>query len=161
MTNKTDYTDDEWTVLLRAPMVAGLAISFADPGGPIELTKEVLAAQRTLSAPDSTEELLTAVSQDALAHAQHRENVMAGFKPKGATAVQQIIDELHKANDILTAKATPEEAAAFRTWIVAAAQASADAAGEGGFLGIGAEQVSGREHDMIDRIAKELSVDPA
>ena len=42
MTSKTDYTDDEWTVLLRAPMVAGLAISFADPGGPIELTKEVL-----------------------------------------------------------------------------------------------------------------------
>ena len=161
MTNKTDYTDEEWTVLLRAPMVAGLAISFADPGGPIELTKEVLAAQRTLSAPDSDEELLTAVSQDALAHAQHRENVMSGFKPKGAMAGQQIIDELRKANDILIAKATPEEAAAFRTWLVTAAQASADAAGEGGFLGIGAEQVSGREHDMIARIAKELGVDPA
>jgi hypothetical protein len=27
MTNKTDYTDDEWTVLLRAPMVAGMAIA--------------------------------------------------------------------------------------------------------------------------------------
>ena len=120
MTNKTDYTDDEWTVLLRAPMVAGLAISFADPGGPIELTKEVMATQRTLSAPDSTEELLVAVSQDAMAHAQHRENVMAGFKPKGAMAGQQIIDELRKANDILTAKATPEEAAAFRTWLVRA-----------------------------------------
>ena len=160
MTNKTDYTDDEWTVLLRAPMVAGLAISFAGPGGPIELTKEVVAAQRALSAPDSNEELLVAVSQDALAHAQHRENVMAGFKPKGAMAGQQIIDELHEANEILIAKATPEEAAAFRAWLVAA-QAAADAAGEGGFLGIGAEQVSGREHDMIARIAKELGVDHA
>jgi hypothetical protein len=28
-------------------------------------------------------------------------------------------------------------------------------------LGIGAEQVSDREHDMIARIAKELGVDPA
>jgi len=161
MTNKTNYTAEEWTVLLRAPMVAGLAISFADPGGPIELTKEVLAAQRTLTAPDSDEELLTAVSQDAMAHAQHRENVMAGFKPKGATAVQQILDELRTANEILVAKATPEEAAAFRAWLVAAAQAAADAAGEGGFLGIGAEQVSAREHDMIARIAKELGVDHA
>jgi hypothetical protein len=88
MTNKTDYTDDEWTVLLRAPMVAAMVISFADPGGPIELTKEVLAAQRTLSAPESTEELLVAVSQDAMAHAQHRENVMSGFKTKGAMAGQ-------------------------------------------------------------------------
>ena len=161
MTNKTDYTDDEWLVLRRAPMVAGLAISFADPGGPIELTKEVMATQRTLSAPDSTEELLVAVSQDAMAHAQHRENVMGDFKPKGAMAGQQILDELRKANEILSAKATPEEAAAFRTWLVGAAQAAADAAKEGGFLGIGAEQVSDREQDMIARIAKELGVDPA
>jgi hypothetical protein len=161
MSNKTDYTDEEWAVLLRAPMVAGLAISFADPGGPIELTKEVVATQRTLSAPDSDEELLIAISQDAMEHAQHRENVMAGFKPKGAMAGQQILDELHAANDILNAKATPKEAAAFRVWLVTAAQASADAAGEGGFLGIGAEQVSQREHDMIARIAKELGVDHA
>jgi len=161
MTAKADFTDEEWTRLKRAPFVAGMAISLSDPGGPIELTKEVLAAQRTLTAPDSDEELLTAVSQDAMAHAQHRENVMAGFKPKGATAVQQILDELRTANEILVAKATPEEAAAFRAWLVAAAQAAADAAGEGGFLGIGAEQVSAREHDMIARIAKELGVDHA
>jgi hypothetical protein len=76
-------------------------------------------------------------------------------------AGQQILDELHAANDILNAKATPKEAAAFRVWLVTAAQASADAAGEGGFLGIGAEQVSQREHDMIARIAKELGVDHA
>ena len=157
MTNKTDYTDDEWTVLLRAPMVAGLAISFADPGGPIELTKEVLAAQRTLSAPDSDEELLTAVSQDAMAHAQHRENVMHGFKPKGAMAGQQIIDEIRAANDILTAKATLEEAAAFRTWLVTAAQAAADAAKEGGFMGFHAVQVSDREQAMIDKVTQVVS----
>ena len=118
MTNKADYTDEEWIVLLRAPMVAGLAISFADPGGPIELTKEVMATQRTLSAPAGNEELLVAVSQDAMAHAQHHENVMKDFKPKGAMAGQQIIDELRSANEILAAKATPEEAAAFRTWLV-------------------------------------------
>ena len=35
-----------------------------------------------------------------------------------------------------------------------AAQAAADAAKEGGFLVIGSEQVSDREHDMIARIAK-------
>ena len=81
-----------------------------------------------------------------MAHAQHHENVMAGFKPKGAMAGQQIIDELRAANGILIAKATPEEAAAFRTWLVSSAQVAADAAKEGGFLGIGAEQVSDREH---------------
>ena len=39
MTSKADYTEDEWVRLRRAPLVAGLAISIADPGGPIELAR--------------------------------------------------------------------------------------------------------------------------
>ena len=31
MTSKADFTDSEWEVLLRAPMVAGMGITFADP----------------------------------------------------------------------------------------------------------------------------------
>ena len=41
MTTKADYTDEEWAALRRAPLVAGLAVSFADPGGPIELDEGV------------------------------------------------------------------------------------------------------------------------
>ena len=33
MTTKADYADDEWVRLRRAPFVAGMAISIADPGG--------------------------------------------------------------------------------------------------------------------------------
>ena len=33
MTAKADYTDEEWNRLRRAPFVAGMAISLADPGG--------------------------------------------------------------------------------------------------------------------------------
>ena len=36
MTGKADFTEEEWTRLKRAPFVAGMAISLADPGGPIE-----------------------------------------------------------------------------------------------------------------------------
>ena len=43
---------------------------------------------------------------------------------------------------IVAARATPEETAAFGEWLVTAAQAAANAAKEGGFLGFGAEQVS-------------------
>ena len=53
---------------------------------------------------------------------------------------------------IVAAKASPEETAAFGTWLVAAAQAAADAAKEGGFMGIGAEQVSGREQAMLEQV---------
>ena len=53
MTSKADYTDEEWTRLRRAPFVAGLAISMADPGGPIEMAKETMATLRAASAPTS------------------------------------------------------------------------------------------------------------
>ena len=43
MTNKADFTDEEWARLERSPIVAGMAISLADPGGPIELFKETKA----------------------------------------------------------------------------------------------------------------------
>ena len=44
MTSKDAFTEDAWIRLRRAPMVAGMAISIADPGGPIELTKETMAS---------------------------------------------------------------------------------------------------------------------
>ena len=51
-------------------------------------------------------------------------------------------------------KATPQEAEAFRRWMVAAAQAAADAAKEGGFMGFGAEQVSAGEKQMLDHVSR-------
>jgi hypothetical protein len=55
---------------------------------------------------------------------------------------RQVLEELRGVNELVTAKATPQEVEAFRRWLVAAAQAAAAAAKEGGFMGFGAEQVS-------------------
>jgi hypothetical protein len=115
MTSKQDFTDEEWTRIRRAPLVAGIAISLADPGGPIEVAKETMASLRSATLPPSQEELLA-------------------------------------VNELVTVKATPEEAEAFRRWLVAAAQAAADAGKEGGFLGFGAERVSAGEQRMLDQV---------
>jgi hypothetical protein len=53
---------------------------------------------------------------------------------------------------MVAAKATPEEAAAFGRWLLATAQAAADAAKEGGFVGFGAQQVSQGEKSMLDQV---------
>jgi len=81
MTSKADYTEEEWVRLRRAPFVAGLAISIADPGGPIELAKETIATLRATSTPPSQEELLVAVSQEIASMVNQKQNPMAGFKP--------------------------------------------------------------------------------
>ena len=71
---------------------------------------------------------------------------------------RHVVEELGAVNELVTAKATPEEAEAFRRWLVAAAQAAADAAREGGFMGFGAEQVSAGEQQMLDRVRGALGM---
>jgi hypothetical protein len=157
MTSKAAFTDAEWARIRRAPMIAGLAISIADPGGPIELTKETMATFRATSAPPGDEELLVALSQDVMAMAQQKQNPIGDFKIENkALAGQQVLDELREASGIVRAKATPEEANGFGRWMLAVAQAAADAAKEGGFMGFGAEQMSAGEQAMLERLRDAL-----
>jgi hypothetical protein len=153
MTAKTDFTEEEWTRVRRAPLLAGMAISLADPGGPIELAKETTASLKTATNPPSREQLLAEVALDIQSMAQQRQNPMTDFKPtQGSDPRQQILEELRAVSGIVSSKATAEEAAAFNNWILTSAQAAADAAKEGGFMGFGAEQVSQGEKDMLEQV---------
>ncbi len=162
MTSKADYRDEEWTRLRRAPFVAGLAISMADPGGPIEMAKETMATLRAATTPPSQEELLVAVSQDIASMMNQKQNPLKDFKPDSAAlAGKMVLDELKAVNEIATAKATPEEADAYRRWLLTVAQAAADAAKEGGFMGFGAELVSQGEQRMLGELRVTLGVTEA
>jgi hypothetical protein len=159
MTGKADFSEDEWTRLKRAPFVAGMAISLADPGGPIEVVKETAATLKTVR--DAAEsggrgDLIEAIAQDVVADTRARTNPLHDFKPKGALAGQEILEELAEVNSIVSAKATPEEADAYRGWLRAAAQEAANAAKEGGFMGFHAERVSEGEQRMLEKLAEVL-----
>jgi hypothetical protein len=150
-----DFTDDERTRLKRAPFVAGMAISLADPGGPIEAFKETRGTLTTVqqAAGGSRGELVGDVAREVVEEARQRKNPLAGFKPSsGAAAGAEILDELGEVNRIVSEKAAPEDAAAFREWLLAAAQEAANAAKEGGFMGFRAERVSEGEQKMLDRL---------
>jgi hypothetical protein len=149
MTTKSDFTDEEWTRVLRAPFVAGMAISLADPGGPIEMSKETMTTMKSATNPPTREQLLTEIALDIQAMTQQRQSPISGFKPQAA---QQILDELGAVSEIVSTKATAEEAAAFKQWLLTTAQAAADAAKEGGFMGFGAVQVSEGEQKMLDQV---------
>jgi hypothetical protein len=160
MTAKADFTEEEWARLKRAPFVAGMAISLADPGGPIEAVKETAATLKTVRGAEGGDrgELVSALASEVVADAGQRKNPLGGFKPSsGANAGVEILGELGAVNRIVGEKATPEDATAFREWLLDAAQEAANAAKEGGFLGFHAERVSEGEQKMLDSLRDALS----
>jgi hypothetical protein len=160
MTSKTDFTADEWARIKRAPFVAGMAISLADPGGPIEAFKETKATLQTVRAATGGDrgELVQELAREVEAEARERKNPLGGFKPtSAANAGVEILDELGAVSAVVGEKAAPEDAEAFRGWLLDAAQEAANAAKEGGFLGFHAERVSAGEQQMLDRLRQALA----
>jgi len=163
MTTKADFSEDEWATLVRSPMVAGAAITLADPGGPIEVLKETSAVLKvvTSSSIEERDDLVAALARDVRGLAEQRKNPLGDFKPRGALAAKEIIDEISRADEIVSAKASHEEADAFRTWILECAQRAAEAAKEGGFMGFRAERVSQGERDMLAQLRSALGANGA
>jgi hypothetical protein len=160
MTGKADFTDEEWTRLKRAPFIAGMAISLSDPGGPIELVKETAATLKTVAAAAEQSdrgELVAAAAGEVAAEAKARKNPLGDFKAKGALAGQEILEELTAVNAIVSAKASADEAEAYRAWLMEAAREAADAAKEGGFFGFHAVRVSEGEQRMLDKLGEALA----
>ena len=153
MTTKSDFPEDEWTRIVRGPFVAGLAITLADPGGPIEAAKETMATLKAATNPPSREQLLAEVALEVQALTQQRQHPLKGYRPtKGEAPGKQVLEELRSVQALVAARATPEETAAFGRWLLATAQAAADAAKENGFMGFGAKQVSEGEQAMLDQV---------
>src|SRR5436190_22977993 len=118
MTAKSDFDEQEWARIVRAPFVAGMAISLADPGGPIEAAKETMATLKSATNPPSREQLLTEVALDVQSLAQQKRHPLKGYKPASSA---EILDELRATKEIVAAKGSPEETAAFGAWLMASA----------------------------------------
>lgn len=160
MATKADFTVAEWERLGRAPVVAGLAISFSDPSGPLDTVKESAAALRTLAeaaTPDGDYgPFVHALAQDVVAR---RQNPLGDFRPSRSDGLQECLDELrHVARLVRSERVSPAELDAFVGWVRTAAQRVALAAREGGFLGFGGALVSEREQEMLETLGELFGV---
>ena len=162
MANKQSFTPEEWTKILESTMLAGMAVTAAEPSGLWGLLKEGFASSSALAAAKAdsgSSELVKAVvaeyqtSEGRAAVQEALRKRFAGAKP--GDAVQRSLDNLREVSAILAAKA-PGDAPAFKAWLSSISQKVAEASSEGGFLGIGGVQVSDAEKATLGDVAKAL-----
>jgi hypothetical protein len=162
MANKTNFSHEEWTKILESTMLAGMAVTAAEPSGLWGMVKEGFASSSALAKAKSdagSSELVKAVIAD-FETSERRSSIqealrkrLAGAKP--ADAVQRSLTNLREVSAILDAKA-PSDAPAFKAWLSGISENVAEASSEGGFLGIGGVKVSEAEKATLDDIAKAL-----
>jgi hypothetical protein len=137
-------------------------VSAAEPSGLWGTLKEVFASRSALDTAKldtGSNELVKTVIAD-LETAEGQSTVQealrerfAGVKP--SEFVRRSLDNLREVSAIVDTKA-PGDAAAFKAWLCDISQKVAEAAKEGGFLGIGGVLVSDSEKATLADIAKAL-----
>jgi hypothetical protein len=163
MAIKTNFSADEWKIVLEAPVLAGFALTAADPSGLFGTLKEGWANAKELVAAktSASDELIKSVAEDLFtsegrsgAH-DHMMEVLKGAKREELK--DRALGELKRAVALVDARA-PADAAAFRQWLSHIAQIVAEAGSEGGFLGFGGVQVSDKEKATLDELHTALGV---
>jgi len=163
MADKSNFTPDEWKLLLESVTMAGIAISAADPSG-WGLLKESFAEGSELMAAkaDPTAKplikALVADFQTAEGRTTARDGLkekLKGLKPAEITA--KCIETLGQAGQLVDAKA-PDDAAAFKAWLRHISQHVAEASREGGLFGAGNGPVSDKEKATLQQISSALKL---
>jgi hypothetical protein len=141
MTSKENFTAEEWAIVAEAPLLAGARVATAERGGTVRerlAIRRVYAAARELRGESALLDALVA-SSPSLRGADDR--------------IAASSDQLRAALAILVAKVTAEEVDAYKGFVLAVVQTVAEALREGGFVGIGGEEVSEREQAALDEIS--------
>lgn len=162
MAGKADFTPEEWARIVASPMVAGMAITAADPSGPWGLLQEGVAGGRSLldaKQAAAANPLAKAVAEDitnADTRAAARDRMQAHFRGAQVGEMKgKAIEELRSVAALVDAKAA-QDAVGFKAWLRDTAQRAAEAAKEGGFLGFGGVAVSEAERATLAEISAAL-----
>ena len=158
MATKANFTPDEWKAILGSPMLAGMAVTLAEPSGLWGTMKEgmasgyaVLEAKRDAGANELAKALAADIETPE-GRGVARDGLKAELTGKSPAEIKQ---QAMRVGQILDAKA-PADGPAFKAWLKHVAEKVADASTEGGFLGFGGVKVTDAEKASIAEVAQAL-----
>ena len=143
MTGSADFTQEEWELVLEGPPSAGMIVLTAQRGGSfresIAMAKAYVEARKHHGESELLDEIVAAKPE----HDHTRYHSVEELKQHG-------LQHLREAVELLERKATAEEVAAYRRFVLTLADKVANAHREG------SEAVSDAERAAIEEIAASL-----
>jgi hypothetical protein len=147
MTTKSDYTDEEWTLVLEGPPSAGMIVITAQRGGTFRETISMAKAYAEARQLHGQSELL-----DAIVAAKPEVDHTRYGSPEELK--EHCIAHIRDAVALLSTKATPQELDEYKRFTLSLADRVAHAHRESGRDG---DPVSDAERDAIATITEALS----
>src|SRR5918997_4246306 len=145
MTAKAEFNAEEWAVVAGAPLMAAMMVIAADRGGSVR--ESVAVARAYAEAREQYDgELMSALLATPPATAVKRPDSSDDLRDQ-ATAT------LREAVAILERIGTEDEVVEYKRFVFSLAESVAHAHKEGGFLGVGGQEVSAGEQAALDEIA--------
>src|SRR3954453_19763604 len=137
MASKASFTPQEWVLLLQSPMMAGMAVGAAEPGGLFGMLQESFATGKLLvqaTSGTTANELVRAVAAD-YATAEGRKAASEGLKAKlgggpPGEVKAKALDALRQAAALVSPKAPGDAPAAYKAWLARISRNVAEAAKE-------------------------------
>jgi hypothetical protein len=148
MTDKSSFTEEEWETVLEGPASAGLLVSIAQRGGTFRESFSIAKAYTEARSRHGESELLDEI-------ASSRPKVDRGGRGSAEELKAHHLKLLGEAFGLVQAKAAPEEAEAYRSFVLGLAERVAAAKEEED-----GEPVSDAERAMIDEVAATLGGRP-
>jgi hypothetical protein len=168
MTDRTAYTDEEWGQLIAAPAAVISAVIGASPGGPVAIMQEVGAAVKFFEETARTRQDNPLIGALLVTLKGHFESYLGKGSPDEAVAgidimamgkdPQAAVAMVGVVPALLAAKGAGAAGDELRVWLNDLAHIVAQAASEGGFLGIGGEQVNAAEAQILAEIGAALGL---
>ncbi len=163
MVSKKDFSPIEWKKVVQAPLLAGFAITAADPSSFVGTLQEAFENAKQLAEAKSGASggLVKIIAEEILTSsglAEAREGVRSIVQGAKLEEIKdKALDALKETTGIIDQKA-PGDAAAFKGWLAQISKKVAEAGTEGGFLGFGGVKVSDAEKATLNEISQILGV---
>jgi hypothetical protein len=155
MATDKDFTPSDWQSVESGPFMAGLAVTYSDLSNKVAIADEASATGEAIKAGSSSPSEI--VRTIAARFAAGERPTIPKIPNAPADAQNALVDGCKAALALVKSKA-PGEADAYAAFLLGCAKAAANAAREGGFIGVGIRKVSEGEEQALANLTLALGL---